>query len=758
MEMPHQAAASITSILRFKINHLNMKNSKNPVSFIRPLITSKSLLFTAVTFFIITLVFEPCSGQQRGDVAPRVPVNAFPVCTQFSPVPSGEGWRNENTPLTDQLLHGTIHEIIRHGFSVLSVYGLTGEGDRYDQAMKQVRYAASLGMKINYMAHGAELFSRENPSPVSVYSPLYVKEVRKKVQLNLAPIKEIDNLHSIFTFQDEPFHAHPESFDYHEETKAEFLKRYGYPMPPNLDAVQKDPVKWLDFLNFQSDIYRDGWLQVYDIVKEYDPRPKIIMTHDSHNTYGAGVKSNSLVGMDDVFHWGGDFADLYIYDIYPYMTLDFRYGDFSRFPKPRISQMHYTISQLRNLTTTYKKELGYWVGTYNKAWYKEFMGPERKNTYWSERELSTTAVAQGADFLITGFKIPEDEQHWEALGQSLKILQKAGPGLMEAPKVKANACFLFPRTQYLQLQEEYFNVGLSFELFLRAFGELDIIHEEQITDNTLNGYKMLVLCDVKLLPAGVAEHIESFVRNGGIVVADCVPQMDEYKRPMDDMKKLFGVKRAATDRVVQEGHWVRYATQDQEMHFPPSADQEKPVIPLDSIADHAFGQAYGFKVFGPRVCELKDGKTLLELKSGKPALVSNNTGQGKTYLLGFSLQDTYFQTWKDDNTAARGQLRDLLGNIFEEANVHSHIHSSNPDIEATVRANASEGYVFIINHETDEAQTKVRLNGLKFSVGAVEDIGSGASIKLKQEGDVTEFLVDAPLGTIRILRILPETK
>ena len=52
----------------------------------------------------------------------------------------------------------------------------------------------------------------------------------------------------------------------------------------------------------------------------------------------------------------------------------------------------------------------------------------------------------------------------------------------------------------IQLQEEYFNVGLSYELFLRAFGELDILHEEQVTDDALDGYQVLVLFDVKLLP------------------------------------------------------------------------------------------------------------------------------------------------------------------------------------------------------------------------------------------------------------------
>ena len=111
-----------------------------------------------------------------------------------------------------------------------------------------------------------------------------------------------------------------------------------------------------------------------------------------------------------------------------------------------------------------------------------------------------------------GHNLPVDRNHWDEYGEGMRILQKEGAWITEAPKVKANACFLFPRTQYLLLQEEYYNVGLSYELFLRAFGELDILHEEQITDDTLKGYRVLVLCDVKLLPERVAQRIYPFCR------------------------------------------------------------------------------------------------------------------------------------------------------------------------------------------------------------------------------------------------------
>ena len=84
---------------------------------------------------------------------------------------------------------------------------------------------------------------------------------------------------------------------------------------------------------------------------------------------------------------------------------------------PRISQMHYSFAQMRNLTRTYGKELGFWVGTYNPQWFKAFMDSTLRAIYWTEREMSATAVAQGADFLLNGYHIPIDARHWDSFGE-----------------------------------------------------------------------------------------------------------------------------------------------------------------------------------------------------------------------------------------------------------------------------------------------------------------------------------------------------
>lgn len=707
--------------------------------------------FGASSLAIMSALIVPGAQRVMG-AAPVVPDNAFPACIQFSPVPDGKGWKGEKPPLSAEVQQDTLLNLIGHGFSVL-YYPVGGLSDAQNQEV--LASAQALGMKVNYMTGGFEMFDREHPPAISVYSPRYAEEVSKRVQAGLAPMKAIQRVYSVFPFQDEPFHASPAAFDYSSDAKAEFSRRYGYAMPASLDSVRNDPKQWLDLLNFQSETFRDGWRQVYRIVKAFDPRPRIVLTHDSHSTFGAGVKSDSRVAIDDVFHWGGDFADTFIYDIYPYTMFDYRYGEFGKLPKPRMSQMHYTISQLRNVTTTYGKELAFWVGTYNKAWFKDFMGPARQQEYWGERELAYTAIAQGANFLVTGLDVPEDARHWEDFGQGMRVIQKAGPGLLQAPKVKAKAGFVFPRSQYLQLQEECFNLGLSFELFLRAFGELDILHEDQIKANQLAGYQVLVLCDVKLLAEEAATNIDRFVRRGGVVIADCVPQLNEYKKPLNTLMPLFGVRRADTDRSVQAGHWIPYSTREPVMANAAAADAKKTPPVLDVATGKAFGHPYEFKVASPRTCEVAAGKVRLKLKSGQPALISHRAGSGRAYLLGFCLQDSYFQTYRDADLPARSQLCSLLSELFRDAKVRAHVHSSNPDIEASVRANSTEGYVFIINHEATQPQATVHLADLSFRIRHMVDVESGEPVPFRSARGEIAFTTTAAFGSTRLFRILP---
>ena len=675
----------------------------------------------------------------------------FPVTTQFSPVPSGKGWKGEEGPLSEEVLRETVDNIIEHGFT-----GIEANARRPgEEGTFILTYAQSRGMIVTSHAGSFEGFSRTSPPSPSVYSSEYPVAVRSRVIKALDRIQDIPRLYSAFTYMDEPFHWGKGSLGHNEDVKTKFQKRYGYELPDNLDVIRNNPEKWLDVINFHSDNFAHGWRQVYRIIKEENPDFKVIMTHDSHNTFGGGCGSHADLAIDDVFHWGGDFADLYIFDLYPYVSIDFRFGWCGKLPEPRISQIHYTFAQMRNLTSTYGKDLGFWFGTCTdkSGWFKGFLGEEVRAKHWTEREMSTSAVAQGANFLITGLYIPDEAKHWESLGEGLRLIQKTKGKLLEAPKVKAKACMLFPRTQYIQLQEEYFNVGLSFELFLRAFGELDILHEEQITDENLNGYEILLLFDVELLPEKVAQDIAEFVRNGGLLISDCVPHMGTYKKPMSIMEELFGVENAQTQRIQRRGHWVNYSTKEPIWHARPENAPDESVFNTDILTGQVFGQPMDLLLVSPRPCRVTTGEVLAQTKNGQPGIVYRKVGKGQVFSLGFCLQDTYFKTWQDNNEAARAQLRALLRSMTHNADIHSHVYSSNPDIEASIRANKQEGFLFIINHESEKSGTTIELGDLEFDIKRITDLSDDLPVVFQKTERGVKLHSVVPKGETRIFHL-----
>lgn len=712
-------------------------------------------------YIVIGLLLAGLPGLSQDSLpatTPRVKAGSFPVSVQFSPVPSGQGWHDEVPPLTDETMEETIHNIILHGCTDLAA----GEFSAGAANKNVFAYAQKLGMKIDWTTNGVQLFKRNAPPVHSVYSPEYIADVKKRIGPVLGDVKKLEHPNTIFPFMDEPFHADTTAFDYSAPTAVAFKKQYGYAMPASYSAAKSDPRKHLDFINFQANTFVAAWKQIYKEVKAFDPRPQIVMTHDSHSTMGGGVESDSRIAIDDIFHWGGDFADMFLYDIYPYTMFDYRYGEYGKLPKPRISQTHYTMAQMRNLTTTYHKKLGFWLGTYNEGWFRRYMNSEMEKQYWGERELAYTAIANGADFLITGINIPQDARHWDDFGRGMRAIQKVGGEILAAPKLRSRACFLFPRTQYVQLNEEYFNVGLSYELCLRAFGEMDIIHEEQITDDKMNGYDILVLADVKMLPASVAACIDRFVQRGGIVIADCVPQLDAYGRPLATMKKLFGVSSASTDRVLQKGQWNPFSMLPPQWAHGLKTPPPAPVKTFAKAAGMAYGNRYDFTVVTPRNCKVSDGHTIFTMDSGEPVLIQKNTGKGKSYLLGFCLQDTYFQTWAAGDSASRAQLYHLMHELFADTKVRSHAYSSNPDMEVSVRGNDKEAFVFVINHESPHAVADVTLADLGFPVGAITDVEWGRPVAFTKDGDLTKFTIMAvegtPTGVTRLLKVTPAKK
>jgi beta-lactamase superfamily II metal-dependent hydrolase len=463
--------------------------------------------------------------------------NGFQMVVQLSAIP-GKSWYPPRGMLD---LKAFVDEITRKGFTAIQVgYPvLSREWQRYVAA-----YAQQKGLKVVNRGFGTtELFTRERSSSVAVYSPQYPNAVRNSLEAFEGDFPPGVRPDQIYPYMDEPFHIGVSGFDLSAEARGQFQKRFGYELPSDVKVI-KDPKVLLDVLTFHSESFPVGCCQVYQELKKKYPGTRVAITHDSHNTFGAAVEGHAGIAVDDVFHWGADFADAFDFDIYPYFDNDYRTGSALEVGKPRLSQVQYGLAQMRNLTYTHHKPLGFWVGTLNAQWFK--ITPAMHEFWWEPREMVATAVANGCDYLITGCGVPQDERQWAEMGKMLRELQLIAPILKNTRKARAQAGFLFPRTQHLVLHKDCWNNGVVFELVRRAFGELDILHEDQIVDNRLNGYKVLVLSDVELLSTTVSQHIASFVHHGGLLIADKLPTLNERKEPnriLADLHREAGDKQ-----------------------------------------------------------------------------------------------------------------------------------------------------------------------------------------------------------------------
>lgn len=196
----------------------------------------------------------------------------FPITAQLSPVPNGAAWANAAEPEAIRALRAAIDQIVAHGFTGLEYpFHLGSELDQH-----ALEYARSRGMFITYNhtfdKGGVENFGRNAPPPVSVYAQEYVDAVRKNLAPVLAEARRLPSLYNIFCYQDEPFHAGSQSFDFSVDAQREFRTRFGYELPLEVEAARTSPKQWLDLINFQSDTFAAGWKQVYKLIKSSLPK------------------------------------------------------------------------------------------------------------------------------------------------------------------------------------------------------------------------------------------------------------------------------------------------------------------------------------------------------------------------------------------------------------------------------------------------------------------------------------------------------
>ena len=129
-------------------------------------------------------------------------------------------------------------------------------------------------------------------------------------------------------------------------------------------------------------------------------------------------------------------------------------------------------------------------------------------------------------------------------------------------------------------------------------------------------------------------------------------------------------------------------------------------------------------------------------------------------MFGFCLQDTYFQTWKENDEKSRAELQKMVHDVFVSTGIRARAYSSNPDMEVSLRSNEHEAYAFVINHEAPNAITQVELCDLGFEVGQILDVEWGRTVGFERTAQGIRFTIMAvegtPTGVTRLLKITPK--
>ncbi len=233
---------------------------------------------------------------------------------------------------------------------------------------------------------------------------------------------------------------------------------------------------------------------------------------------------------EDVFAWSKD-MDLLDFDIYPYF--------YPESHKRRFAKVHYGFGFMRAVCGYYDKPIGFFVEIDDRNY------PIRVNPVEATGEVAYTAVGQGADFLGTylyrvfstlgGVVRPE---RWELAGKAFKEIGEAGSLIAWCKKRPSQVGLYFPVVNWM-LQGGRYYPTFAYELFERSFGNCDLIHEEIVQRQGFGDKKVIVLTDVKILPRDAEALILEFIKEGGILIIDRVPDTSLEGEPLTYLKEII---------------------------------------------------------------------------------------------------------------------------------------------------------------------------------------------------------------------------
>jgi len=460
-------------------------------------------------------------------------------------------------------LRRMIDDVAAHGFNVLSLGDVRDELPLSNAALVRragERYAQSLGLRLNAHGNTVPSFSRSKPPEDCIRDlDAFNRSLEEKVRPLLEAGKRVPRLF-MMEILDEPLLA-PKMICRCERCLADFQARYGYEMPgwEETCAPGRESERTV-LLQFASDYWVAIFRRCYEFTQESD------IPYDVHHTF-CQLSFGSFCARyywRDAFAWM-PYCDRFDWDVYPYI-----YPVWRGHRELRCPNIRYHFAGHRSLARFHGKPMGHWLDL-----------SDRNVPHWNppvraSSELLYTAIGQDAKLVRTFYNLTFGRnngvrrERWDDLGAELNKINRYSSVLALAKKPYAKLAMVFPATDWalrhhtdvtdlppnipisdfpLKIDDAPFDDWFpytgpqynAFELLLRAFGEADLLPEQMASmPDQLAHHRAVAVWGAKFLSKACAEALASFVQEGGLLLCDGVPGLDERGQPLEGITELLG--------------------------------------------------------------------------------------------------------------------------------------------------------------------------------------------------------------------------
>lgn len=266
---------------------------------------------------------------------------------------------------------------------------------------------------------------------------------------------------------------------------------------------------------------------------------------------------------------------------------------------------------------------------------------------------------------------------------------------------------------------------------------VDLLNEEDIEEGRLSGYEALFLVGDHITMKA-ARSISSWVSEGGVLVASAGGGLwDEYNRPLETLKEVYGIKGARQYAAEQGRAYVPgevYESNPTDNRLEKSANALRAKLELlrETPMDYVNHDAVRLPVLGYRQrLTAEDGEIVANFSNGGAAAVSHGFGKGKALILGFLPGITYLHKVYPMLPYGRGgedlsvrlypeykpEVRRALQKLFEEiwpgmGAKGAVVSTSHPYVEANLMRAADGSYhVALVNYSGESIDAlEVRVN------------------------------------------------